>query len=41
MNATNRMFALARYYKLISTMTAEEAFRPMDQGECPMVTKKN
>ena len=29
------------YYKLISTMTAEEAFRPMDQGECPMVTKKN
>ena len=29
------------YYKLISTMSAEEAFRPMDQGECPLVAKKN
>lgn len=28
------------YYNLISTMSAEEAFRPMDQGECPMVAKK-
>jgi branched-chain amino acid transport system substrate-binding protein len=27
------------YYKLISTIPAEEAFRPMDQGECPMVKK--
>jgi branched-chain amino acid transport system substrate-binding protein len=29
------------YYKLIATMSADEAFRPMDQGECPMVAKKN
>jgi branched-chain amino acid transport system substrate-binding protein len=29
------------YYKLISTMSGEEAFRPMDQGECPLVAKKN
>jgi branched-chain amino acid transport system substrate-binding protein len=29
------------YYKLISTMSAEEAFRPMDQGECPLVAKKS
>ena len=28
------------YYNLISTMSAEEAFRPMDQGECPLVAKK-
>ncbi len=28
------------YYKLVSKMSAEEAFRPMDQGECPMVAKK-
>ncbi len=28
------------YYNLVATMTAEEAFRPMDQGECPMVAKK-
>ena len=27
------------YYKLISTMAAEEAFRPLDQGECPMIKK--
>ena len=27
------------YYKLITKMSAEEAFRPMDQGECPMVKK--
>jgi branched-chain amino acid transport system substrate-binding protein len=29
------------YYKLISTIPGEEAFRPMDQGECPLVAKKN
>jgi branched-chain amino acid transport system substrate-binding protein len=28
------------YYKLITTMSAEEAFRPLDQGECPL-GKKN
>jgi branched-chain amino acid transport system substrate-binding protein len=27
------------YYKLITTMSAEEAFRPLDQGECPLVKK--
>jgi branched-chain amino acid transport system substrate-binding protein len=27
------------YYKLIHKIPAEEAFRPMDQGECPMVKK--
>ena len=27
------------YYKLVSTMSGEEAFRPMDQGECPLVKK--
>ena len=27
------------YYNLISTMSGEEAFRPMDQGECPLVKK--
>jgi branched-chain amino acid transport system substrate-binding protein len=27
------------YYKLISTMSGEDAFRPMDQGECPLVKK--
>ena len=29
------------YYKLISTIPAEEAFRPLDQGSCPLVAKKN
>jgi branched-chain amino acid transport system substrate-binding protein len=29
------------YYNLVAKMSAEEAFRPMDQGECPMVAKKN
>ena len=29
------------YYKLIATIPADEAFRPMDQGGCPMVAKKN
>jgi branched-chain amino acid transport system substrate-binding protein len=28
------------YYNLVSKMSAEEAFRPMDQGECPLVAKK-
>ena len=27
------------YYKLITTMSAEEAFRSLDQGECPLVKK--
>jgi len=29
------------YYTKLATIPAEEAFRPMDQGGCPMVTKKN
>ena len=29
------------YYNFISTIPAEEAFRPLDQGNCPMVAKKN
>ena len=29
------------YYKLLATIPAEEAFRPMDQGGCPMIAKKN
>ncbi|MCA0303303.1 MAG: ABC transporter substrate-binding protein [Proteobacteria bacterium] len=29
------------YYNLIATIPADEAFRPMDQGGCPMVAKKN
>jgi branched-chain amino acid transport system substrate-binding protein len=28
------------YYKLRSTIPAEQAFRPVDQGDCPLVTKK-
>ena len=28
------------YYKLVSTISGEEAFRPMDQGECPLVKKE-
>ena len=28
------------YYKLVRTIPAEEAFRPMDQGGCPLVAKK-
>jgi branched-chain amino acid transport system substrate-binding protein len=27
------------YYKLIATVPGEQAFRPMDQGDCPMVKK--
>ena len=27
------------YYKLIRTIPGEEAFRPLDQGECPLVKK--
>jgi len=27
------------YYKLVRTIPAEEAFRPMDKGDCPMVKK--
>ena len=29
------------YYKLIATIPGEEAFRPIEQGECPMIAKKN
>ena len=28
------------YYKLVRTIPAEEAFRPLDQGGCPLVVKK-
>ena len=28
------------YYKRISTIPAEQAFRPLDQGSCPLVAKK-
>jgi branched-chain amino acid transport system substrate-binding protein len=28
------------YYKLVRTIPAEEAFRPLDQGGCPMVIAK-
>jgi branched-chain amino acid transport system substrate-binding protein len=27
------------YYKLIRAIPADEAFRPMDKGDCPMVKK--
>ncbi len=29
------------YYKLLATIPAEAAFRPLDQGNCPLVAKKN
>ena len=29
------------YYKQLATIPTDEAFRPMDQGNCPMVAKKN
>jgi len=29
------------YYKLLATIPGDEAFRPMDQGGCPMIAKKN
>jgi hypothetical protein len=29
------------YDKLIATIPGEQAFKPMDQGNCPMVSKKN
>ena len=28
------------YYKLRATIPADQAFRPIDQGECPLVAKK-
>ena len=28
------------YYKLLQTIPAEQAFRPLDQGNCPLVAKK-
>ena len=27
------------YYKQLATIPAEEAWRPLDQGECPLVRK--
>jgi len=27
------------YYKLVATTPAAEAFRPLDQSECPLVKK--
>src|SRR5471030_191117 len=29
------------YYKLLATIPAEQAFRPLDQGGCPMIAKKD
>jgi branched-chain amino acid transport system substrate-binding protein len=29
------------YYKLLATIPGEQAFRPLDQGNCPIVTKQN
>ena len=28
------------YYKVLSTIPAAQAFRPIDQGNCPLVAKK-
>ena len=28
------------YYKLRATVPADQAFRPIDQGDCPLVAKK-
>jgi branched-chain amino acid transport system substrate-binding protein len=28
------------YYKLVATIPAAEAFRPLEQGDCPLVKKK-
>ena len=28
------------YYKVVQTIPADQAFRPMDQGNCPLVAKK-
>ena len=28
------------YYKVVSTIPADKAFRPIDQGNCPLVAKK-
>ena len=28
------------YYKVLQTIPAEQAFRPVDQGNCPLVAKK-
>jgi branched-chain amino acid transport system substrate-binding protein len=27
------------YYKLVGTVPAEQAFRPISEGNCPMVAK--
>src|SRR5262245_39358409 len=29
------------YYKLLNTVPGEQAFRPLSEGGCPMVTKKS
>jgi len=29
------------YYKLLATIPGDQAFRPLDQGNCPIVTKQN
>jgi branched-chain amino acid transport system substrate-binding protein len=29
------------YYKLVQTIPAAQAFRPLDQGGCPLVAAKN
>ena len=29
------------YYKLLATIPGEDAFRPIAQGDCPLVAKKN
>jgi branched-chain amino acid transport system substrate-binding protein len=29
------------YYKQLATISAEEAWRPLDQGDCPLVKKTN
>jgi branched-chain amino acid transport system substrate-binding protein len=28
------------YYKVVATIPGDQAFRPMDQGDCPLVAKK-
>jgi branched-chain amino acid transport system substrate-binding protein len=29
------------YHKLVKTIPVEEAWRPLDQGGCPLVAKKD
>ncbi|OPZ58329.1 MAG: hypothetical protein BWY87_01502 [Deltaproteobacteria bacterium ADurb.Bin510] len=28
------------YYKVVQTIPAEQAFRPLNEGNCPLVAKK-